>query len=442
MWENLSQAKIRGGLGFKDLSCFNQALVAKQGWRIMQAPDSLVAKILKARYFKYSNFMEANLGSKPSYIWRSIIWGREVLVKGCRWRVGNGQQLTVFESSWIPRPTTFKPTTPPSLPKGTLVAELINGDNQWKEELIYQHFGKEDADAIVQIPLPRKQNDDKLIWHYDQRGQYLVKSGYQVALKQKHPDLPSCSNSHSSHWNSIWKMAVPEKVKIFLWRAAKDLLPTAENLWKKKVVQEATCQICRNQIESIAHALLDCKIARKVWQNSPFGKPVQREMSSDVISIIQSLHQQQRDLSGELVASLLWVIWNARNKMLFEGINEDPVRLVARAFSVADSIKRIRTPELNFCAEKAITKHQQWCPPGEGWVKINVDAAMDKENMLAGLGVVIRNSRGEVIAAAVKTEKNDGNVERAEASATLWGLQVALKAEAVSVDLESVSKEL
>lgn len=62
--------------------------------------------------------------------------------------------------------------------------------------------------------------------------------------------------------------------------------------------------------------------------------------------------------------------------------------------------------------------------------------------MLAGLGVVIRNSRGEVIAAAVKTEKNDGNVERAEASATLWGLQVALKAEAVSVDLESVSKEL
>ena len=44
--------------------------------------------------------------------------------------------------------------------------------------------------------------------------------------------------------------------------------------------------------------------------------------------------------------------------MLFEGINEDPVRLVAKAFSVADSIKRIRTLKLNFCAEKATTKHQ------------------------------------------------------------------------------------
>ena len=54
-------------------------------------------------------------------------------------------------------------------------------------------------------------------------------------------------------------------------------------------------------------------------------------------------------------------------------------------------------------------------------MKINVDAAMDKKNMLVGLGVVIRNSREEDIVAAVKTEKNDGNVERAEVSTALWG---------------------
>ena len=108
--------------------------------------------------------------------------------------------------------------------------------------------------------------------------------------------------------------------------------------------------------------------------------------------------------------------------MLFERINEDLVMLVARALSVADSIKRIRTPKLNFCIEKATIKQQQWCPLGEGWVKINVDAAMDKESMLAGLRVVIRNSRGVVIDAVVKTEKNDMNVEKAEASVALWGI--------------------
>ena len=28
-WEKLSQVKVRGGLGFKDFSCFNHALIAK-----------------------------------------------------------------------------------------------------------------------------------------------------------------------------------------------------------------------------------------------------------------------------------------------------------------------------------------------------------------------------------------------------------------------------
>lgn len=65
-WERLCHGKIRGGIGFRDFSSFNQALIAKQGWRILQKPDSLMAKILKAKYFKHSNFMEAKLGSNPS----------------------------------------------------------------------------------------------------------------------------------------------------------------------------------------------------------------------------------------------------------------------------------------------------------------------------------------------------------------------------------------
>ncbi|KAH9649037.1 hypothetical protein KPL70_025830 [Citrus sinensis] len=72
-WEKLCSAKGKGGLGFKDLSSFNQALVAKQSWRNIQFLSSLLAKVLKARYYKHTDFLNAKLGYQPSFIWRSIL---------------------------------------------------------------------------------------------------------------------------------------------------------------------------------------------------------------------------------------------------------------------------------------------------------------------------------------------------------------------------------
>lgn len=53
-WERLSQAKSRGGLGFKDFSSFNQALVVKYGWRLLRHPNSLATRVLEAKLFQES----------------------------------------------------------------------------------------------------------------------------------------------------------------------------------------------------------------------------------------------------------------------------------------------------------------------------------------------------------------------------------------------------
>lgn len=78
-WQNLLLPKKEGGMGFRDLTLFNKALQAKKVWRIMENPNSLVSKVFKARYFKHMDIMEAGTGTNPSYIWRSLMWSKEIL---------------------------------------------------------------------------------------------------------------------------------------------------------------------------------------------------------------------------------------------------------------------------------------------------------------------------------------------------------------------------
>lgn len=71
-WMDLCTSKMVGGMGFRDFACFNDALLAKQGWRLLQDPLSIVGIILKAKYFPHGSFLDVAIGSRPSFLWRSI----------------------------------------------------------------------------------------------------------------------------------------------------------------------------------------------------------------------------------------------------------------------------------------------------------------------------------------------------------------------------------
>ena len=78
-WDRLCKPKTHGGLGFKKLHQFNIAMLGKEGWRLLTNLNSHVARLFKARYYPKTAFLEASLGSNPSYVWRSILAAQKAI---------------------------------------------------------------------------------------------------------------------------------------------------------------------------------------------------------------------------------------------------------------------------------------------------------------------------------------------------------------------------
>ena len=90
-WGVMCDPKSEGGMGFKELSFFNEALLAKQTWCLLQNKNSLFYRVFKTRFFPDCSIMEAKEGHGGSYAWKSILKGRSVIERGAKWRVGNGE---------------------------------------------------------------------------------------------------------------------------------------------------------------------------------------------------------------------------------------------------------------------------------------------------------------------------------------------------------------
>lgn len=86
--------------------------------------------------------------------------------------------LNIYQSRWIPRPTSFKILSNASLPLELTVSILIDKEHKWDENIIRQHFDPEDSRKVLKIPLLRTPKPDHMIWAYDRQGMYSVKSGY------------------------------------------------------------------------------------------------------------------------------------------------------------------------------------------------------------------------------------------------------------------------
>lgn len=83
------------------ISIFNQTLLAKQAWRLLNEPSCLLVKFLRNRYYAEKEFEDARIEQRSSFGWRSILFRKEVLDKSLNKMISNGRKTFVWASTWI-----------------------------------------------------------------------------------------------------------------------------------------------------------------------------------------------------------------------------------------------------------------------------------------------------------------------------------------------------
>lgn len=101
-WHQICTLKFVGGLGLIMMHNVNLVLVAKLVWKFLTHHDSLLVKLLKAKYLKREDLWSALAGAKQSWIWKAILNRREIVKEGLCFLVGNGLNIYVWKQPWIP----------------------------------------------------------------------------------------------------------------------------------------------------------------------------------------------------------------------------------------------------------------------------------------------------------------------------------------------------
>ncbi|KAF5465990.1 hypothetical protein F2P56_015949 [Juglans regia] len=186
-------------------------------------------------------------------------------------------------------------------------------------------------------------------------------------------------------------------LKVFLWKAIHEALPTKRNLVQRKIITDGFCPWCKQFEETSCYVLWNCVAAQDVW--SDLRSPVQKAALNDL---------QFRHIWEDLVLKL----------------NKADIELTAY-FAAAQHYLHVSITE-----NSASSMIVRWEKPSYGWFKINWDAAYDDNLKRMGGGIVIRNWDGELMAAAGWAKPSISNPLHAEAfvleRATTQSLELGL----------------
>ncbi|XP_031111969.1 uncharacterized protein LOC116015942 [Ipomoea triloba] len=344
-WEVLTKSKEFGGLGIRKLEPMNLAFLAKLGWRLIQDEECLWVQLLKAKYsIPSTDCTTWKPKTNMSNAWKGILRAVPILVQGTRKLVRNGNKTAFWRDTWLEDRPLYQLATS-LVPWNELdrpVSHYWNANTGWQWEALNQMLPEEVLSRLAARMLHEGQNmDDETGWKDQASGDFSVRTVYNIATGEG-------VSIEAAKWN-MWNMC-----------------PAADRVWR------AVLPSFSEKTKALSFSRwLEEGITNKGDGRNPVNNTT-------------------------VFAVTTWWIWRWRNEVTFTN--------TVKHLQYKLSWIKTQVEEVNRAFAKAKYPGSQgsepnwqmlsWTKPQEGYVKVNVDGAVDRITSRASCGGAIRNENG------------------------------------------------
>ncbi|XP_026435027.1 uncharacterized protein LOC113332698 [Papaver somniferum] len=193
-------------------------------------------------------------------------------------------------------------------------------------------------------------------------------------------------------YGRLWKLPTVPRIRQFLLKAISNFLSTKDVLGSAIVGDDTLCPLCELQEETATHLILHCNFSRAVWfAVLGWTSDNNGSLSEWIISWFDSLFNGTitgNDLVSRAI--IAWNIWMERCAKAFNNSNASPDAIIQKCKNmVSEHSNRITipsqlTPRINL-------QNVNWIPPPISFLTLNCDGSFDYNNLLGGIGLIIRN---------------------------------------------------
>lgn len=152
-------------------------------------------------------------------------------------------------------------------------------------------------------------------------------------------------------------------------------------------------------METLMHCLCYCELAVQVWNFSPLRCVLQRAHNNDFKEWFWQVMKHGEVLSLGLFAAFCWGIWTRRNQTIFCDTHfaaEDTVHMVCNLVNDFVHAQQRMQGQHRRVVDVLLSA------PEDGWFKINFNGARFRDLQMVGVGAIIWNHWGEVMAALLE----------------------------------------